>query len=261
VGGALVVTGVLVVVGVVAVVSSRSPATAPVGLACRATAGGSTVDLDLDQAQNATTIAAVGKRQGLPDHAVTVALATAMQESKLRNLDYGDLDSLGLFQQRPSQGWGTAEQVMSPDYAAGAFYAKLTAVSGWQTLDVTDAAQRVQRSGVPSAYARWEADARVLAQALTGEVSAGLGCRVVVPKGSVADDSWSAALDRELGPGSTDPTAPAALGWTASAWIVGHADAYRFKSVVYAGQRWTAKSGVWTAFTGVGSADPGVHVD
>lgn len=253
------ITVAVLVVGVV-VVSLRSSTPGPWGLPCRAVAEDSTVDLDLVQAQNATTIAAVGKREGLPDHAVTVALATAMQESKLRNLDYGDRDSLGLFQQRPSQGWGTAEQVMSPVYAAGAFYTKLTAVSGWQTMDVTDAAQRVQRSGAPSAYAKWEADARVLAQALTGEVPAGLGCRVVMPKGSTPSDGWSDALAGELGPGSTDASAAAATGWTAAAWLVGHADAYQIKSVTYAGQRWTAKSGGWKPFTGRGADVGGVQV-
>ena len=86
-----------------------------------------TYTLDIDQAANSTTIAAVGKRLGLPDHAVTVALAAALQESRLHNLPYGDRDSLGLFQQRPSQGWGTATEILTPSYAAAAFFRALTA--------------------------------------------------------------------------------------------------------------------------------------
>src|SRR3954451_16147892 len=120
------------------------------------------------KAANAATIAAVGRRNGLPDHAVTIALATALQESKLRNLTYGDRDSIGLFQQRPSQGWGTPLQLQDPVYAAQAFYGRLTKVRGWQTAEVTAAAQAVQRSGAPYAYADWESEARALARAFTG---------------------------------------------------------------------------------------------
>ena len=128
------------------------------------------------QAANAATIAAVGRRNGLPDHAVTVALATALQESKLINLPYGDRDSIGLFQQRPSQGWGTPQQLQDPVYAAQAFYERLVKVPGWQTAAVTTAAQAVQRSGAPYAYADWEPEARALARAFTGEAAAGFTC-------------------------------------------------------------------------------------
>ena len=132
-----------------------------------------TYTLDIDQAANAATIAAVGKRLGLPDHAVTVALAAALQESQLRNLSYGDRDSLGLFQQRPSQGWGTKTEIQTPSYAAAAFFRALTRVHGWETMAITDAAQKVQISGLPTAYAQWESEARTLAVALTGETAAG----------------------------------------------------------------------------------------
>jgi hypothetical protein len=104
---------------------------------------------------------------------VTVALATALQESDLRNLDYGDRDSLGLFQQRPSQGWGTAEQIQDARFATNAFYDHLEDVPAWAGLPVTEAAQAVQRSGHPLAYADHEADARLWARALTGEVPFG----------------------------------------------------------------------------------------
>ena len=124
--------------------------------------------LDVEQAASATTIAAVGKRLGLPDHAVTVALAAALQESQLRNLAYGDRDSLGLFQQRPSQGWGTATEILTPSYAAAAFFRALQRIPSWETLPITDAAQKVQLSGAPTAYAKWETEARTLADRADG---------------------------------------------------------------------------------------------
>jgi hypothetical protein len=124
-----------------------------------------------EQAANAATIAEVATARGLPDRAVVIALATARQESGLRNLDHGDRDSLGLFQQRPSQGWGTPEQVRDPVYAAGEFYERLVGVPNWQTGRLTDVAQTVQRSGFPEAYQKHEA----IAVALTAALRAGDG--------------------------------------------------------------------------------------
>ena len=118
------------------------------------------------QVQNATEIAKVAVERGLPPHAVTVALATALQESNLLNLNYGDRDSLGLFQQRPSTGWGTPAQVMNPHYAAGKFFDALVQVPNWQNLPVTVAAQTVQVSAFPDAYAKWQPLATSLAQAV-----------------------------------------------------------------------------------------------
>jgi hypothetical protein len=126
----------------------------------------SRVPLTNEQIGNARTIAQVGRDRGLPERAVVVALATAMQESRLRNLDYGDRDSLGLFQQRPSQGWGTPEQVQDPVYAAGIFYDRLLRVPGWEAMRVTDAAQRVQRSAYPELYEQHAAMAVELSLAL-----------------------------------------------------------------------------------------------
>ena len=143
---------------------------------CTATVGERTVEVSVEQAENAATIAAVAVRRELPPRAVSIALATAYQESDLRNIDYGDRDSLGLFQQRPSQGWGSEEQLTDPVYAANAFYDALVEVDDYQALEVTVAAQTVQRSGFPDAYADHEDDARVLASALTGESSATFAC-------------------------------------------------------------------------------------
>lgn len=135
-----------------------------------------TVDhLSDEQRRNAALIIGVAKGMGLPPRAWLVALATAMQESGLRNLPYGDRDSLGLFQQRPSQGWGTPAEVTDPAYATSMFLRRLVAVPAWDQLPVTVAAQVVQRSAFPDAYARWEGLAARLVAALAGVVDP-MGC-------------------------------------------------------------------------------------
>jgi hypothetical protein len=137
---------------------------------------GATYEFTAEQAVNAATISALGTNRGMPERAVTIALATALQESGLRNIDHGDRDSLGLFQQRPSQGWGTQTQVMDPAYAAGEFYKHLAKVPDYSELPLTVAAQRVQRSGFPDAYAKHETDTTLLAAALTGRAAGTLTC-------------------------------------------------------------------------------------
>ncbi|MCZ1003365.1 hypothetical protein O1M63_44105 [Streptomyces mirabilis] len=137
-----------------------------------------TVTLDPDQASHAATIAAVAHARGLPERAVTIALATAIQESKLRNLTYGDRDSLGLFQQRPSQGWGSPAQISDPVYTSGRFFDALVKVPDYRGLPVTVAAQQVQHSGYPQAYAQHEDVAATLADVLTGREGPALSCTV-----------------------------------------------------------------------------------
>jgi hypothetical protein len=127
---------------------------------------GSQLSVTTEQAGNAAVIADVAHERGLSQRALVIALATAQQESGLRNLDHGDRDSLGLFQQRPSQGWGTAAQIQDPAYAAGKFFDHLVQVPAWQTGRLTDVAQTVQRSGFPQAYQKWEHMASVLAAAV-----------------------------------------------------------------------------------------------
>jgi hypothetical protein len=114
----------------------------------------------------------------MPARAASIALATAYQESKLYNIDYGDRDSVGLFQQRPSQGWGSVEQLMDPVYSTHAFYDALQKVDGYDSLEITVAAQEVQRSAYPDAYADHEQDGRTLASALTGNSPGALWCDV-----------------------------------------------------------------------------------
>jgi cell wall-associated NlpC family hydrolase len=129
--------------------------------------GADSPDLTGEQIVNATTILTVAQHQQLPPRAAVIAVASALQESRLRNLNHGDRDSLGLFQQRPSQGWGDtptgpgdhrtpAQRITDPTYAATTFYSRLTTIHGWQDMAVTVAAQAVQNSGHPDAYADWE---------------------------------------------------------------------------------------------------------
>ena len=143
---------------------------------CTAEVAGVRVELSQEQAENAALITAIAVQRGLPARAASIALATAYQESDILNLDYGDRDSVGLFQQRPSQGWGTVEQIRDPAYSARAFYDALAEVEGYETMEITEAAQAVQRSAYPDAYADHEEDARALASALTGNSPRAFWC-------------------------------------------------------------------------------------
>ncbi|MBQ1053492.1 C40 family peptidase [Micromonospora sp. C32] len=124
-----------------------------------------------EQVANAAAIVAVGAELNVPRYGWEIAVATAMQESTLRNLGHlgadNDHDSLGLFQQRPSQGWGTPEQILNPRYASRKFYERLLDINGWQTMPFTQAAQAVQRSAFPDAYARWQSEAEQLVAAIS----------------------------------------------------------------------------------------------
>jgi cell wall-associated NlpC family hydrolase len=159
-------------------------------------AAGATLEtLSDEQKQNASTIIGVGKELNTPPRAWLVALATAMQESTLRNINYGDRDSLGLFQQRPSQGWGSPAQVTDPRYSAKTFYERLLQVPGWEQEPVTVAAQTVQRSAFPDAYAKWE----TLAAGLVGRFGGvadptGCGPAAAALPGGVAQKAIAFAL-------------------------------------------------------------------
>jgi len=277
---------VMVVATVVGVRLGRGRPTPTPAPGCVARAGSREVDVDGEQAGNAAGIAAVALRRGLPRRAVVVALATAFQESKLRNVDYGDADSLGLFQQRPSQGWGTAAQVRDPAYATGAFFDALLRIPGWQQLPVTVAAQRVQRSAYPDAYALHEPAAAVLADALTGS-PAGLACTpggasaagtaallaalrrtftasapkitVVTPRaaaapGPTATSASSLTLSVRPGRSVRDPTAAA---WAVGSWLVANADRLGVGAVRVGNRRWTAAGGSvgWAAVPAGAPAD------
>lgn len=209
---------------------------------CKVVSGngdGASYEFTPEQAVNAATISAIGTSRGMPERAVAIALATALQESGLRNIQHGDRDSLGLFQQRPSQGWGTRKQIMDPTYSAGIFYEHLAKVPGYSRLPLTVAAQRVQHSGFPQAYAKHEPDATLLAAALTGRAAATLTCQgrpaatlaggpapvraalardfgrdVLQEAGATVDAEGSSASPAPAS--STSPTSPASSGATGS---------------------------------------------
>ncbi len=178
----LAVLGVVAAAGVL-VLQGVGPFPDPEG--CTVEVGDVVAELDTEQAENAALIAAIGVRRNLPARAVSIALATAYQESKIRNLDHGDRDSLGLFQQRPSMGWGSPKQLQDPYYATNAFYDALEQVEGYDRMRITEAAQEVQRSGFPEAYEDHAEDARALASALTGYSPDGRFSCVVDPDGEL----------------------------------------------------------------------------
>jgi hypothetical protein len=218
------------------------------------------VTLDPSQMANAATIAAVGIRRGMPERGIVVALATAWQESKLENLSGGDRDSVGLFQQRPSQGWGTAEQISDPRYAAGRFYGALTKVRGWQHMRVTEAAQAVQRSAYPEAYERWADESTVLATALMGHATGAVACTVTgepVLRGAAAANALSQGLVLDWGQAPTAGLLSLAMsvgnprvGWRYAHWLVSHASDHGVKAVRFGGLEWTASEGVWAPIDG-----------
>lgn len=113
-------------------------------------------NLSPEQKRNAQIIIEEGKKMGASPRDIQIALMTAMQESTLKNLNYGDRDSVGLFQQRPSCGWGTVAQCTDPRYASQQFYKHLLANKNRDSMSLTQAAQAVQRSAYPEAYAKWE---------------------------------------------------------------------------------------------------------
>ncbi|WP_182441668.1 hypothetical protein [Streptacidiphilus sp. PB12-B1b] len=170
----------------------------PIAEGCTATSPDGIVNLGVQQTDNAGTISAVTVARNLPEQAATIALATAMQESKLQNLSGGDLDSIGLFQQRPSQGWGQASQIADPVYATDRFLDRLVAVPGYTELPLTVAAQDVQHSGYPDAYAQHEADATVLSGALTGRVPEALTCQVNSVGTAASPAAGAAAVSQRL---------------------------------------------------------------
>jgi hypothetical protein len=265
--------------------AARQASKPVLGKGCTAIAAGRTVTLDAEQAGNAATITAVAVQRKLPARAATIAIATALQESKLRNLTYGDRDSLGLFQQRPSQGWGTRAQVTDPVYAANAFYDVLVKIEGYRSLSVTKAAQKVQRSAFPSAYADHEADARVLASALSGNSAAAFTC-VLDPTHDKAASPGDAgmtpraaalagAAERELGATVTASGAkgtsldlqlssgsgtPAVDGWAVAQWAVARGQALHVIAVSTGDRSWsrTDHPNRWTS-SGLGQLPPG-HV-
>ncbi|WMF04428.1 hypothetical protein [Micromonospora robiginosa] len=229
---------------------------------CTVQADGEVV-LGADQMANAATIAAIGIQRQMPERAVVVALATAYQESHLRNIAHGDRDSLGLFQQRPSQGWGTPEEIRDPRYATRKFYAALKKVKGWQDLRVTEAAQRVQRSAYPEAYEKWADESEVLTRALLGQATGAVACTVgstPTMRGPAAASAVLEGLTLDWGlprltaaanlTGLTVPASDDRNGWRYAHWLVSHADDHGVKRVRFGNLEWTAEQGTWARVKG-----------
>jgi hypothetical protein len=216
---------------------------------CTVTAGGDTDKLEPEQAANAATISGVAFGRDLPEEAVVIAYATVWQESKFFNIDYGDRDSVGLFQQRPSQEWGAPEELMDPVYATGAFYDKLVQVPDYTGIPVYEAAQAVQRSADGFAYDQHEQLSRVMSAAFTGAEGPAVSCELILDEMGEPDVEGAAAeITRVFGvePDSVTMAGTRAtgdVGWAMAQWAVANAKVYGLASVTYGDQRWTAADG------------------
>ncbi len=241
----LLVTALLVIaVGVAGVFAVRAALKAnPLGATgCRV----DRYDLDTSQAAVASTMVGVVTRRALPERAAVLVLAAALQESKLRNLALGegDRDSVGVLQQRPSQGWGSETQLSDLRFATGAFLdALLEKVPNWQREDLAAAIQAVQISADGSAYAPHEAEAQALAHAFTGKLEAGITCAFGKPAHVAPVATVAAQLERDLPVKAPVTTAsivrvPGA-GWQTAAWFVANADRLGIDKVAYSGRQWT----------------------
>jgi hypothetical protein len=230
---------------------------------CQAGTGSNAYGLDFGQTADAATIAGVAARDRLPRKALIDAYATALQESKLENVNYGDRDSVGIFQQRPSEGWGTTAEIEDPAYAAGAFFNALVKIPGWARLPVDVAAQDVQRSADGSAYEQYASTGTALAadftatphqvtcwytpaaQAASEGVSAKLDLNAALRRmttvfGPAAADGAVTSVKRARSGGSAVIKARRGDGWTVAEWLVSNASSYGITQVSYGGYRWTA---------------------
>jgi hypothetical protein len=246
----------------VAAVLDRVDLAPPSPVRCAAEQDGTRWFLAPDQAETAALLSATTVHRGMPARATTITLATALQESSLRNIDYGDRDSVGIFQQRPSQGWGTVEQIMDPVYSTNTFLDALEEVEGYEDLEVTVAAQTVQRSAFPDAYAQHEARSRAWASGLTGWSPATVTCDLRDPDGpgdpaalaarvqrdfagtvAAAPDGATVVLDATALPGAE----PTRAGWAVAHWAVAVAAPHRVVAVEHADRRWDRAGGAWLA--------------
>jgi hypothetical protein len=241
---------------------SLAPVLGPVltGSGCSAAAPQQSVLLDTQQASIAATIAGVAHEQSMPRAAVTIAYATAMQESKMHNLDYGDKDSVGVFQQRPSQGWGPTRKLEDPVYATTKFFRALNAVRGYQRMPVYQAAQDVQRSADGSAYIQYQKMATAMTAAFTGQRAHAVYCwssawSAPATAGRADLGGVTRGLAHTFGPavvagasgGQGRPmlirAGPSRLGWEVAAWLVTHASSYHLHQVRFSGYQWRADAG------------------
>jgi hypothetical protein len=243
--------------------SLRHITAAPPPPGCQAGTGVAAIGLDPNQAAIAAIIAGVAARHDLPREAVTIAYATALQESHMENLTYGDRDSVGVFQQRPSEGWGPAADLEDPVYATTKFFGALVQVPRYTKLPVQVAAQDVQHSADGSAYEQYAYVASQLAQYFTGGWPHGVSCWYA-PAGTANLASALREMTQTFGPSgregvvtgiTTDRSvkindrnatvvhAQQGASWTVASWLVANAQQYGISQVRYAGYVWNAADG------------------
>lgn len=214
-------------------------------------------DTDTAQASVAATMVGVVVTRQLPERAAVLVIAAALQESKLRNIPsgQGDRDSVGVLQQRPSQGWGTKAQLAGVKFATGAFLDRLVEFAGWESMPLARAVQSVQISADETAYAGHELRAQAIADALTGTTPRGISCRFEAPTTVASPASVIATLRSDL-----PVDVPTVRGkqitvtgasWATAAWFVANADRLGVDSVLYAGGRWKRPAG-WRDDTSAG---------
>jgi hypothetical protein len=224
---------------------------------CQAGSGASALPIDQGQAPIAATVAGVAARMGLPLRALEVGYATALQESKLTNVTFGDRDSVGIFQQRPSQGWGTTAQLENPEYASAAFFSALVKVPNYQSLPIDQAAQDVQHSADGSAYSQWDDTAEILAvsyvttphavacwytpaaktRAKLTSAANGL-VSVFGPAGAASDGAVLQTVGSSRS--GLEIQARPQNGWTVADWLMSNASTYGLTKVSYDGWEWSA---------------------
>jgi hypothetical protein len=250
---------IAVIVAVIAYLALKpSPQITPRVTVCVAGPGGDGLQLTTGQAAIASTIAGVASRQHMPDRAVAIAYAAALQESKLSNLSYGDRDSVGVFQQRPSEGWGTTKQIEDPVYATTRFFEALSAVPNYLHMPISAAAQAVQHSADGSAYAQYADMGSEMATAFTGSEPRGVWCTYGSTPGKARMAAASHALTSAFGPlsrhASGDPAETVTVedsrqGWAVASWLICNASQYGITFVRYRGFQWLGFRGAghWTA--------------
>jgi hypothetical protein len=237
----------LVIAGVALLLTTKHVPLVTEPTACAVIDNHQDLQLTVGQAGIAATIAGVAAHQGMPVRAVQIAYAAALQESDLANLDYGDRDSVGVFQQRPSEGWGTDKQIEDPVYATTRFFAALATVPGYQHMQVYQAAQAVQRSADGFAYAQFTTVGATMARAFAGASPHALWCHYSSPAGK----AQLAAATRELtitfgslpisragDPAEAVHVRQEREGWAVASWLVSYASVYNLDSVRFSGYEW-----------------------
>ncbi len=228
------------------------PSPTPRMTACAADPGGQALQLTPGQAGIAAIIAGVASQRALPARAVAIAYAAALQESKLTNLHYGDLDSVGVFQQRPSEGWGSARQIEDPVYATEQFFDALTRVPQYLSLPIDVAAQDVQHSADGSAYGQYADVGTALAAAFTGADPHAVWCSYPDPPGQASLAAAGRYMTEAFGLTARQDSGGQAMivgvtadaqGWALTAWLVSHAADYGIDSVRYQGYQWLGFTG------------------